>query len=528
MLMNGWQKIKSSYHWRSWHAYFLLVFAVIIVYGQSLFFNYSYFDDQELIIGHADILERANPAEIFLNDVFFSAANYYYRPLLTWSLALDWHWGGSSVFAFHFSNLIFHIIAVCLLFYLLRMIDVKEKMALGLSLLFAVHPALSQAVAWIPGRNDVLTAIFIFSTLIFWSRWLRREKMFDLIALWIFFAISLLTKETSALLPFFALAWLFVFERHNFTWFKLGLAAAGTTVVAFLWMLLRSAALEGVGLGFVWQSILHNLLSPLIFLGKAILPLNLSVYPVLADSIWLYGIISLLGLMLLLIYSRPLHPWRLLFGFFWFWLFLVLGSIRPDSDVFRNFMEHRLYVPMFGLLIVLAETENFWKKHSRRFCSYALLIIFVFLSVLTVVHGRSFRDRLSFWQQAVASSPHSALAQRNLGAMYYLEGDSDKAEPLFRQALILNPEEPMAHNNLGAIYIDRGDLWRAEIELKKELEINPNYDIALYNLGRVYYERHRYQDAAALWQETLRVNPRHKEAAQSLLDLEEENKTTDK
>jgi len=408
------------------------------------------------------------------------------------------------------------------------MIGVKEKMAVFLSLFFAVHPALSQAVSWLPGRNDVLAAIFIFSTLIFWSYWLRREKLIDLIFLWIFFFLSLLTKETSALLPLFALFWVFAFERRNFTWFKLGVAASGVFTVSILWFMLRTVALGGANIGGAWSSIITNLLSPLIFLGKVILPLNLSVYPVSMDSPWIYGIISLLILILLLFYSRPWRFERLLFGILWFWLFLVLGSIRPDSDIFRNFMEHRLYVPMFGLLIIFAEFENFWERCFYRFRHYFLPLIFILLISLNLMHSRSFQNRLSFWRQAVASSPHSALAQRNLGAMYYLDGDNDKAEALFRQALILNSKEPMAHNNLGAIYLEKGDLWRAEIELKKELEINPQYDLALYNLGRVYYQRRRYQEAESLWRETLRVNPRHQGAAEALLVLEAENKKNDK
>ena len=528
MRIFSWEKIKSSYHWRSWHAYLLLILAALVVYGQSLFFDYSYFDDQTLILENADILERASPSEIFLNDVFFGSAKYYYRPLLTWSLAADWHWGGGTVFAFHFSNLVFHILAICLLFYLLRIAGIKEKMALALSGLFAIHPALSQAVAWIPGRNDALVAIFIFAALIFWSRWLRRERIGDLIILWIFFALSLLTKESSILLPLFALAWIFVFEKPYFTWFKLGIAAAGAAVVAFLWSLLRSAALGAGDLSLVWHSILVNLPAPFIFLGKAFLPFNLSVYPVPADSSWIYGFVACLGLLLLLFYSRPLRWGRVFFGLAWFWLFLIISSIRPDGDVFRNFMEHRLYVPMFGLLLIVAETENFWLKRTFRERRYAYFFFFFLFLAINLFHVRSFNDRFSFWQQAADSSPHSALAQRNLGAMYYLDGDIDKAEPLFRRSLALNPQEPMAHNNLAAIYIDRGDLWRAEAELKKELAFNPDYDIALYNLGRVYYQRRRYQEASALWRRTLLVNPRHYGAAQALFDLEKAEKDADK
>lgn len=519
MNLRFWQKIKDSYHWRPWHAYILLALAIILVYGCSLFFDYSYLDDQKLILEHSAILERANFEEIFFNDVFFSADKIYYRPLLTLSLAFDWHWGGGTVFAFHFTNLALHFLAVCLLLILLRLLDIRDKVAVWLALLFAVHPALVQAVAWIPGRNDILAAIFIFSTLIFLSRWFRREHLFDLICLWIFFLLALLTKETAVLLPLFALAWVFIFERHYFNWLKLGLGAAGAAVSGLIWYLLRLAALGGSSVGQSWSSFCHVLLSPIIFLGKVFFPVNLSVYPVPADTPWFYGAAALLILALLLFFSRPLRRPRLFFGLAWFWFFLALGSIRPDSDLFRNYMEQRLYVPLFGLLLILAETENFWRRFSVKWRERSVILLIIIFALLAWHHSFAFSDRFRFWQQAVASSPHSPLSQRNLGAMYYLAGDLDKAEPLFQQALTLNPDEPMAHNNLAAIYIDRGDLWRAEIELKKELAVNPNYDVALYNLGRVYYERRRYQEATALWQETLRLNPGYQPAALGLEKL---------
>lgn len=498
--------------WRPWQACLLLIAVIAIIYGQTLFFDYTYLDDQQLILGNAGVLDRANLGEIFFNDVFFSSSKVYYRPLLTWSFVLDWHWGNGSIFAFHLSNIVFHCLAVCLLFYLLRLIKIKDSSALWLSLFFAVHPTLVQAVAWIPGRNDSLAAIFIFSALIFLSRWFRQERLRDLIGLWLLFFAALLTKETAVLLPFLALAWVLIFERPYFSWFKLGLSAAGAAVFGFIWYLLRIAALGHASDGVLGQSLLNNLLSPLIFLGKVFLPLNLSVYPVPADSPWFYGAIAGLLLIALIIVARPRRLTRLFFGLTWFWLILVLGSARPDGDLFRNFMEHRLYVPMFGLLLVLAELEKYFLSWPRRRCQYLLTAVIVIFALLAGRHAGNFSDRLSFWRQAVASSPHAPLAQRNLGAMYYLDGQADQAEILFRQALALNEQEPMAHNNLAAIYIDRGDWWRAEAELKKELEINPNYDLALYNLGRVYYERRRYQEAAFFWQETLRVNPRHQEA----------------
>jgi tetratricopeptide (TPR) repeat protein len=516
------RKIISSYRWRPWHACLIFAAAIVIIYSQSLFFNYSYLDDQQLILENADILERANPAEIFLNDVFFSPDKVYYRPLLTWSLALDWHWGGGTIFSFHFSNLLFHIIAACLLFYLLRTIRIREETSFWLSFFFAIHPALVQAVAWVPGRNDSLAAIFIFSTLLFLSRWFRQERLRDLLFLWFFFLLALLTKETAVLLPLFAAAWIFIFERGYFTYLKFGLAAAGASVAGLIWYLLRSAALGQTDNGNLLASLWHNLFSPVIYLGKVIFPFNLSVYPVLADVIWPYGIIAALIFIAFLYFSRPHRYSRLAFGLIWFWLFLILGLSRPDSDSFQNFMEHRLYVPIFGLIIIAAETENFWRRLSCQWRRRALLLVITVFVVINVIYTYNFRDRVHFWQQATKSSPHSALANRNLGAMYYLNGDKEKAEIFFRRSLSLNIQEPMAHNNLALIYMDRGDLWRAEMELKKELAINPNYDLALYNLGRVYYERRRYQEAASLWQRVLRINPRYFQATLSLEKLNSE------
>lgn len=513
-----WQKIKFRYRWHPWHAYLLLAVAPLLVYGKSIFFDYTYLDDQGLILESSEILDRANPAEIFFNDVFFGTAKYYYRPLLTWSFVLDWHWGGGQVFAFHASNLLFHIIAIWLLYLLLQRAGVKRQTAFWLSFFFAIHPALTQAAVWIPGRNDSLLAIFMFSALIFLSRWFRQERLRDLIFLWVFFLLALLTKETAAVLPFLALGWILTFERRDFTWFKLGLSMAGGFVAGVIWFLLRTAALEGTS-GHIFSSLFNNLLSPVIFLGKAIFPFNLSVYPVPADTTWIYGIAALLVISVLLFYSRPWRPRRLLFGILWFWPLLVLGSARPDGEMFRNFMEHRLYVPMFGLLIILAETENFWQQLNGKWRRYLLGGMTVLFALLSFRHCGYFADRLAFWESAAASSPHSPLAQRNLGAMYYLENRPDEAEQRYRQALVLNPEEVMVHNNLAVIYIDRQDWWRAENELKKELAINPSYDVALFNLGRVYFEKRRYQDAAALWRETLRINPRHYEAALRLNEV---------
>jgi len=83
----------------------------------------------------------------------------------------------------------------------LQLSKIPKNKAFFLSLFFALHPVLTQAVAWVPGRNDSLATIFIFSALIFFQRFLSKEKLMDLIFLSLFFLLALFTKESSILLP---------------------------------------------------------------------------------------------------------------------------------------------------------------------------------------------------------------------------------------------------------------------------------------------------------------------------------------
>jgi Flp pilus assembly protein TadD len=111
--------------------------------------------------------------------------------------------------------------------------------------------------------------------------------------------------------------------------------------------------------------------------------------------------------------------------------------------------------------------------------------LLIFLAYLTYNHLGNFKDKISFWQSAVKTAPHSALAHRNLGAMYYLDGRLPEAAAQYRQAIALNENEPMAHNNLGLVMMDQGDYSQAEKEFKKELLINPSYDKAINNYNRL-------------------------------------------
>ncbi len=497
-----------------WMPFMVIVVLGLILYFQAFFFDFSYLDDNNLILNNQYFLSNlANIGQSFVTDVFhlFNHEAFYYRPLLTISFMFDYQIGGASTFMYHITNVGLHILATCLLFIFLKKLDYRKELAFLFSIIFLVHPVLTQTVAWIPGRNDSLLAIFILTSFIFFLKHLSEGKVKDLVSGLIFFGLALFTKE-SALVAIPAMLFYLLFIHKENKWsFNKFYFFFGTILSLVPWIVLRTFTLRGsVQITFLnmIKSIYFNFPAVIQLVGKIFLPFNLSVLPIMQDTTFIYGIISII-LLLVIIFLTKIKRWNfILFGSLWFFAFLLPSFIRPNPTLVADFIEHRLYVPIIGIFIIILETDLIkkidFKKRSTLVITGGLILLF---SVITLIHSRSFVDRLAFWENAVKNSPHYPLAHRNLGAMEYLDGDMGSAEKEYETALLLNPEEEMAHNNLGLIYANEGKLAEAEAEYKKELKINPYYDDAYYNLGLLYFKEEKRDEALDAWKKTLGINP---------------------
>src|SRR5579859_1970733 len=189
----------------------LVLGAVLLVHGRSVAFGLIGLDDQDLVADDAVFLRGpVNLLRIFTRPYMrvVDPRHPYYRPLVTASFALDAHWPSTSPAAYHATNLLVHACASLLLLGLLRRFAMGAAARAG-ALLFAVHPALAAAVAWIPGRNDSLLTLFVLAA---WQ-FLPVEGFGSssgppvrlrgrLLGLHLsFFAAALLTKETALVAP---------------------------------------------------------------------------------------------------------------------------------------------------------------------------------------------------------------------------------------------------------------------------------------------------------------------------------------
>jgi len=510
-----------------WQVFGVLGLLCLLLYARALFFGFTYLDDNVLILDNLAFLRNiANVGRAFTQEVFHvlhSSASYY-RPILTLSFMFDALISGAAPFMYHLSNIIFHLFSAFLVYKLFLKLKHPQAVALFFSLVFAVHPVLTQAVAWVPGRNDSLVAIFALTTFIFLIDYWADRNFKSLLKSLLFFALAIFTKETALVIPVIFGVYLLLTgklraasERKEIWRIAAGFAAAG-----LIWIWLRHAALGSNPLPLTALEMIKSVIinSPALvqFIGKVFFPFNLSVLPIMRDTSFGWGILALFGLAVMTATGlRKESGGMVLFGMVWFLAFLLPSFIRPDTKLTADFIEHRVYLPIIGLFMILAETKllselNF-RKRTHLYLTLTLLGVF---AVITFDHQGNFADRLSFWKNAASASPHSPLAQRNLGAMYYLDEQYDLAENYYKRSLALNPAEQMVHNNLGLIYASRGQLDAAFKEYQLELAINPNYDNAHFNLGLLYYKAGKPAEARSEWKRTLEINPDYSDAIAAL------------
>jgi tetratricopeptide (TPR) repeat protein len=127
--------------------------------------------DDHHLVEESPLVHELHPLSDYFRQGFWQGDDVepgrtYYRPLSILSLALDEKIYGENSSGFHITNLIFHLLSTCLLFGLLRARAVGAYGATLGTALWALHPRLTEAVAWISGRTDVLAGFFVLCALL--------------------------------------------------------------------------------------------------------------------------------------------------------------------------------------------------------------------------------------------------------------------------------------------------------------------------------------------------------------------------
>lgn len=498
---------------------------VFILYSRTVSFEYIGFDDTTMIVDNYRFIRNfENIPRAFTEHVFYFENNIdkdkeYYRPMMTLSFMLDAHIAGSYMPRwYHFANVVYHFAACLLLLFFLRKIKAGHAAAFVLTLIFAVHPVVTQAVAWIPGRNDMLLAIFMFSSFIFFMEYLETKRRRPLMLHLIFFAFALFSKENGVMFPVLCFFYMQFIHREKLLSRSGMLLSAGYILFIVPWIFLRQHALEGSSVENSFHSAIANIIKNAPFLlqyvGKAVLPFNLSVMFTIEDANYIFPLLAL-GLIILGIVLSAAKRWSyMIFGLSWFLLFLVPSfSARLVEG-----LEHRLYVPVAGFFILASETD--WMKALSSAKAKLFTVPVLTFAVFLFITGSRidiFRNRFSFYLSAIETSEHAIVPCINLAADYEQIGKPEKAMEMYRIALGRDSTYRMLRNNIGGMYLHRQMFREAEHEFLAELRHHPENVYANYNLGLVYLNTGRVDEAAVMWKKVLALQSDFVNAYQRLM-----------
>jgi len=492
----------------------LVALVAIAIYLPALRYGFIGYDDTLLIVDNREFLSRiSNLPQAFRQDAFrvpgYESSGAYYRPVVTVSLMLDAQIGGVSPWIFHATNIAAHAAGSCAVVAFLATLGYPLVASFLLGLVFAAHPVLVSAVAWVPGRVESLVALFTLLAGLLAIRYARgggpRRAALHFAA----FALALFTKEVALFLPVPLLACLYGLRAEPAARRRTRVLVAGWVVILAVWFVMRGAALSAPALPAVLLGQAAANLPVLVhYLGKTIVPVGLSVAPA-GQGIALYtGLLALAVLSVALMRSRARRPGMILFGVLWYLSFALPPLLVPRIVG----LEQRLYLPMAGLLVLALEGGLGQVLGRRRLAIGITLGVALVFAGVTAARVRVYGSRQSFGENAVATSPGSSYARASLGAVYLSRDRLEEAREQYARAVELNPGEPKANNNLGVSAGRQGRPAEAERFFRREIEVNPGYADAWFNLAMMRLQAGDTASAAASWRRTVELQPGHRHA----------------
>ncbi len=424
---------------------------------------------------------------------------------LTWvAHMLDVNLFGLNPAGHHASSVALHAATAILLFLVLTFLTDRPWPSLCVAALFALHPLRVESVAWASEKKDVLSGLFWMLTIWAYLRYVRRPGYGRYAGTLALFALGLAAKPMLVTLPFVLLL---------LDWWPLGRFPAAPRrtahptavplarlVVEKLPHLVLAAAAGAMTWhaqqlsGAVWEfeaipvvpRLLNAAVSTVRYLQKTIWPVDLSpLYPHPGPSLSLAlafaAIAALLVTTLVVARQRRKHPW-LLFGWLWFLVTLlpVIGIVQVG---WQGMADRYTYLPLVGPVIALAWALGSVAAPPRAVTIPAVGAVLVLLGALTWRQTTVWRDSVSVFSHAVATTKENFAAEYFLGTALRLARRPDEAQRHLREASRLNPRFGEPYHELGRVALERGDAAAAVRWLERALQLMPTVAAVHLNLA---------------------------------------------
>ena len=197
----------------------------------------------------------------------------------------------------------------------------------------------------------------------------------------------------------------------------------------------------------------------------------------------------------------------------WSILFFAIAVV-PTSGLqpfaFQNFStvtDHYLYLAMFGVGLMTSSAIaacSLMARRQRLLCASGATFIILLLSVRSLLQTHYWHDTVVLFTHAAEISPHSWIAQENVGRFVLADGDASASEKRFRAALLLRPGVARLHAELACALTAQKKDTEAVIEFRDALARDPNDPLPFILIGNLYMRQRKYTEASAEYANALR------------------------
>lgn len=435
----------------------------------------------------------------------------FIRLVIYWML---FNIGGLNQIVFRLINVFFHTGSVFLVYILLKTLSSK-RLAFFVAAIFAVHPAISEAVVWVSGGAYPQYTFFFLITFILYISSKTKPKLY-----WASIVAFLLTFMSHPEMPIalFLIFPLYEFAFGNFkkNWVK----AIPFLILSITFVLItltglpeRETTLQSVhyqqgGIDNPFQLIPTAITS---YFELIFFPATLTLY----HSELNFGLIqfTVRSLITLVFFGLILFSFKKnKFIFFWSSFFLI--ALAPTLTPFRlNWIvaERYLYLPIIGILAIIGlGFDKLSRIPKFKQTTYIVFIaILILLSTRTIFRNIDWANEDNLWIATGKTSPSSPNTHNNLGDVYGRHGDKLASLKEFQTAIALKPNYGDAYHNAANVYLELNQPDKAIEYYQKALEFNPGLWQSYQNIAAVYFKQKQYDLATQYLQKAVSINPRN-------------------
>ncbi len=463
-----------------------------------------------------------------LNDAFWAPADKGIagRPIINFSLAVNYAISGSAPWSYHLCNIIIHALAGLTLFGIafrlllnhcpgLKIPPLTARNTAGfIAMAWSLHPLQTEAVTYVIQRCESLMGLCFFLTLYAairgWESTSRKcRRSWHAAAICACLA-GVGCKEVIVAAPLLVLLCDYLLVHRDWKLLRIIRASSGLYIGLLACMVLLAIL---VGSGRTAGSTHGRNLDAAICYWRAqpeviLHYLYLSIWPasLCLDYWWTGGaaitqsasLAAVTAMGVLCLYAlRQRHP--LCYPLIWFFCILAPTSLYPLPDAM---FEHRMYLPLAAVIAILTLSAlrlmaglQLTPKSRHVLCiAFATAITGIF-GTLTLRRNYQYANRISIWGDTVRKRPQNPRALYNLGHALANSGEYAMAAAYLQQALEHGWDNADTHNHLGLCLYCLGQAHAALPHFMQAVRQRPDYDRAWHNLGMTLVDCDQPQQA---------------------------------